>query len=78
TPEGAAAVGWLANNIGSLALGAVGVPSHIAVALGEGGHDLINLESISILASGFAVAAGVSGVANVRVTPQPVPSAGGA
>ncbi|RZS56214.1 hypothetical protein EV141_1667 [Microcella putealis] len=77
TPEGAALVGWLANNIGSLALGAIGVPPHLAASVGEGGLDLVNLEFLSVVASGVAVATGASGVAGVRVTQQTVPSPAG-
>ncbi|HET8958515.1 MAG TPA: hypothetical protein VFM95_08690 [Microcella sp.] len=78
TPEGATLVSWLANNIGSLALGTIRVPPHLAATLGEGDLDIVNLEFLSVLVSGLAVAGGVSGVAGVRVTQQPVPSSGGA
>lgn len=77
TPEGATLVSWLANNIGSLALGTIRVPPHVAATLGEGDLDIVNLEFLSVLVSGLAVAGGVSGVAGVRVTQQPVPSPAG-
>lgn len=78
TPEGVALVAWLSDNLGSLSLGALRVPPHLAALFGEGYLDLVNLEHIAVIVTGLVANAGVSGVAGVRVTQQPMPSPGGA
>lgn len=78
SPEATAAIGWLADNVGTMLLGTVGMPPHVASFLGEHGVDAVNLEGVAVVASAIAVLFGASGLTPVRVIAQPVPSSGGA
>lgn len=78
TPGAVAATGFFADNIGTFLLGAFRVPPGLAALLGEGGLRLATLDRLALDATMVAAAAGVSGVAGVRVAAQPLPASGGA
>lgn len=77
TPGAVAATGFFADNVGTFLLGTFRVPPGFAVLLGEGGAQFATLDRLALDATMVAAAAGISGVAGVRVTAQPLAASGG-